>query len=312
MLPFSIVVSVSFRCNSKCKTCDVWRKPNDDMTVEEWDHVFSKMGRGPLYITFTGGEPFLRNDTADMVLSACHHCRPTVVTIPTNGILTKRIIDQVDRICAGAPHTKIGINLSLDGVGEEHDEIRKVPGNWKKAMETWDALKELQRRRENLVLTTHTVVADFLSQQACQRPVRGIARITQGFRAEYYQLAKRILYERRQVIPCYAGWASGHIAPNGDIWSCCIRAEPVGNLRDHGYDIRPIWFGERMAAMRRSIYAGECACPMANASYANMLLHPPTVTRVVSSVIQQPAIGESGNGDSSLISSSSIISTLLP
>ena len=352
MLPFSIVVSVSFRCNSKCKTCDVWRKPNDDMTVEEWDRVFAKMGRGPLYITFTGGEPFLRKDTAEMVLSACHHCRPAVVTIPTNGILTKRIVDQVDRICADAPHTKIGINLSLDGIGEEHDEIRKVPGNWKKAIETWQALKELQARHENLVLTTHTVVskfnldrffeiyaglqflepdsyitevaeerveldtmgwnitpepndyapvADFLSQQARRRPVHGIARITQGFRAEYYQLAKRILYERRQVIPCYAGWASGHIAPNGDIWSCCIRAEPVGNLRDHGYDIRPIWFGERMATLRESIYAAECACPMANASYANMLLHPPTIAKVVSSVIQHkssqeshPEVGESG------------------
>ena len=129
MLPFSIVVSVSFRCNSKCKTCDVWRKPNDDMTVEEWDRVFATMGPGPLYITFTGGEPFLRSDTADMVLSACRHCRPAVVTVPTNGILTRRIVDQVDRICAGAPHTKIGINLSLDGIGEEHDEIRKVkPG----------------------------------------------------------------------------------------------------------------------------------------------------------------------------------------
>jgi MoaA/NifB/PqqE/SkfB family radical SAM enzyme len=144
-------------------------------------------------------------------------------------------------------------------------------------------------------------VADFLSQQARQRPAHGIARITQGFRAEYYQLAKRILYERRQVIPCYAGWASGHIAPNGDIWSCCIRAEPVGNLRDHGYDIRPIWFGERMATLRKSIYAAECACPMANASYANMLLHPPTIAKVVSSVIQQkstqgshPEVGEAG------------------
>jgi MoaA/NifB/PqqE/SkfB family radical SAM enzyme len=346
MLPFSIVVSVSFRCNSKCKTCDVWRKPNDDMTVEEWDRVFAKMGRGPLYITFTGGEPFLRTDTDEMVLSACQHCRPAVVTIPTNGILTKRIIDQVDRICAGAPNTTIGINLSLDGIGEEHDQIRKVPGNWKKALETWDALKDLQERHQNLMLTTHTVVskfnldrffeiyaglqfmapdsyitevaeerveldtvgwnitpepddyapvADFLSQQARGRPVRGIARITQGFRAEYYQLAKSILYEQRQVIPCYAGWASGHIAPNGDIWSCCIRAEPVGNLRDHNYDIRPIWFGERMAALRNSIYVGECACPMANASYANMLLHPPTVAKVVSSLIGQPAIRELGN-----------------
>ena len=82
-------------------------------------------------------------------------------------------------------------------------------------------------------------IADFLSQQAGQAPAHGIARFTQAFRAHYYQLAKRVLHERDQVIACYAGWASCHIAPNGDLWSCCIRAEPVGNLRDHDYDIAP-------------------------------------------------------------------------
>ena len=94
-----------------------------------------------------------------------------------------------------------------------------------------------------------------------------------------------MLNERRQVIPCYAGWASAHIAPNGDIWSCCIRAEPAGSLRKTNYDLAPIWFGEDMARLRKSIYAGECACPMANASYANMLLHPRTVAGVAFEVL---------------------------
>ena len=80
-------------------------------------------------------------------------------------------------------------------------------------------------------------IADFLSEQARARPSKGIAKFTQAFRAEYYQLAKRVLYERTQVIDCYAGWASAHIAPNGDIWSCCIRAEPVGSLRQTNYDL---------------------------------------------------------------------------
>lgn len=335
ILPFSVVVSVSYRCNSKCKTCDVWRKPNDDMTLAEWDKTFAKIGRGPLYFTFTGGEPFLRKDTAEMVLSAYEHCQPSVITIPTNGILTKSIVRQVDEICRGAPKSNIGINLSLDAIGEEHDEIRMVPGNWKKAMQTWDELKALQKEHKNLVLTTHTViskfnidkffeiyaglqpleadsfitevaeerveldtigweitpmaekygpVADFLSEKATERPASGLAKVTQSFRAQYYQLAKRTLYEHRQVIPCYAGWASCQIAPNGDIWSCCIRAEGVGNLRDHDYDLRPIWKGREMAQLRESIYKGECACPMANASYANMLLHPPTVAKVLGNV----------------------------
>jgi MoaA/NifB/PqqE/SkfB family radical SAM enzyme len=337
MLPFSLVISVSYRCNSKCRTCDVWRKPNDDLTLHEWDRVFSNIGRGSLYFTFTGGEPFMRKDTAAMALAAYEHCRPAVITIPTNGILTRAIIKQTDELCAGAPTAKIGINLSLDEVGERHDQIRMVPGNWKKALETWQELKALQKKHKNLVLTNHTVisnfnidrffeiyagleflepdsyiteiaeerveldtvgwdltplaekygpVADFLSQKAEERSGRGFARITQAFRAEYYQLAKRTLYEHRQVIPCYAGWASCQIAPNGDIWSCCIRAEPVGNLRDHDYNLNRVWRSERMADLRRSIYRQECNCPMANASYANMLLHAPTLSKIVGRVVR--------------------------
>ncbi len=336
--PFSLVISVSFRCNSRCRTCDVWRKPNDDMTVEEWDRVFANLGRAPFYLTFTGGEPFLRKDLDELVIRAYRHCRPQVITIPTNGMLTERTVQMVDRICWECPRATIGINLSLDGVGEEHDHIRGVEGNWDRAMETWQELKGLQGRHRNLVLTVHTVIsrfnvhrfpaiqqalqalepdsyitevaeerveldtvgwgitpdpddydpiADLLSAQARQAPARGIARFTQAFRAQYYQLAKRVLRERDQVIPCYAGWASAHIAPNGDLWSCCIRAEPVGNLREHGYDLTPIWRSQAMEALRDSIRRRECACPMANANYANMLLHPPTLAKVALDVVRR-------------------------
>jgi hypothetical protein len=40
-----------------------------------------------------------------------------------------------------------------------------------------------------------------------------------------------------------------------------------------------------MAQLRRSIYLGECDCPMANAAYANMVLHPPTMAKVISTVV---------------------------
>ena len=91
---------------------------------------------------------------------------------------------------------------------------------------------------------------------------------------------KRTLVEQRQVIPCLAGIASAQIAPNGDVWTCCIRAESVGNLREHDYDFRATWSTARAAELRRSIKAGECYCPLANASYTNMLCHTPTLTSV--------------------------------
>jgi MoaA/NifB/PqqE/SkfB family radical SAM enzyme len=338
LLPFSLVVSVSFRCNSRCRTCGVWQRSSEELTAGEWRRVFAGLGHTPFYLTFTGGEPFLRADLAELVSAGAELCRPGVITIPTNGLLTRRILDGTAQMCAAAPGVQFGLNLSVDGLGADHDAIRGVPGNWQRAMETWDGLKALQTDYKNLVLSIHSVVsrfnvghirdvveglaalapdsyitevaeervelgtvgwkitppaeeyapvADYMSARARAVPARGLARFTQAFRAQYYQLAKRILREQRQVIPCQAGWASGHIAPNGDVWTCCIRAEPVGNVRDTGYDLRPIWFEQvgELRRLRRSIAARECACPMANASYANMLLHPPTLFRAVRQMV---------------------------
>ena len=46
-LPVNITVSVSYRCNSRCKTCNVWLLPNDDLTLPEWDRVYESLGSSP-------------------------------------------------------------------------------------------------------------------------------------------------------------------------------------------------------------------------------------------------------------------------
>ncbi|MHB0876787.1 MAG: radical SAM protein [Anaerolineae bacterium] len=329
-LPLSLVASVTYRCNSRCRTCNVWQKQSEEMTLAEWQQVFARLGHSLAYLTFSGGEPFLRRDLPDIVLVAYRSSAPSAITIPTNGLLGERVVAACDRIAADCPASNVGINLSLDGLGTEHDDIRGVAGNWEKALRTWEGLKALQR--PNLTLSLHTVVSRFnvgrlaeiqegllalapdsyITEIAEQRqelgtidadiapdaaqyeavvPVleaalrqqerAGFSAITQAFRTRYYHLAARIVREQRQVIPCYAGRASGHIAPDGDVWTCCTRAEPIGNLRQTGYDLRPIWFGERAEALRRSISSHECACPMANAAYTNMLLDPASLAYVL-------------------------------
>jgi MoaA/NifB/PqqE/SkfB family radical SAM enzyme len=330
LLPFSLVISVCYRCNSRCRTCNVWKKDAEELSLDEWDRVFSRIGRTPYYVTFTGGEPFLRHDLVDLIASANRHCRPSVITLPTNGLLSDLIPAKIEEILRRAPGTKLGVNLSLDGTGQQHDAIRGVPGNYERALKTYRALKAIDH--PNLALSVHTVISrfnvddvpaiyeelvklepdsyiteiaearveldtvgldiapelqkyeaavDFLAGQLKRHKFGGISKLTQSFRSRYYDLAIRTLREQRQVIPCYAGWASGHISPDGDVWTCCIRGEPVGNLRESGYDLRPIWFGAHADRLRRQIRAGECSCPMANASYANMFLHAPTLFRVV-------------------------------
>src|SRR5438128_7181553 len=331
-LPMNLTISVSYRCNSRCKTCNVWQRPNDDFTIEEYDKTFASIGRDAYWFTFSGGEPTLRKDLPEMVEAAYRHCRPGIINIPTNGIQDKIIPGRIEQVLLAAPTSDVIVNLSLDGIGEKHDIVRGVKGNFERAMRTYAGLKALKGRYKNFTLGVHTVISNFnvdefdniytfvrdelkpdsfISEIAEERveldtvgmgitppidryqPVierlqegihkaefTGVSRITQAFRDRYYDIVKRTLAEKRQVIPCMAGVASAQIAPNGDVWTCCIRAESVGNLRDHQYDFGSTWKTVKANELRRSIKAGECHCPLANASYTNMLCHTPTLARV--------------------------------
>jgi MoaA/NifB/PqqE/SkfB family radical SAM enzyme len=116
------------------------------------------------------------------------------------------------------------------------------------------------------------------------RSTHPVARLVESLRLEYYELAARILEEKRQVIDCYAGWASAQLAPDGHVWGCCVRAESIGNVREHGYDFRRVWFGEQGDAFRESVRAHTCACPLANASYTNLLLDARSLVRVAANM----------------------------
>jgi MoaA/NifB/PqqE/SkfB family radical SAM enzyme len=113
------------------------------------------------------------------------------------------------------------------------------------------------------------------------RSTHPVARLVESLRLEYYELAARILEEKRQIIDCYAGRASAHLAPDGHVWGCCVRAESVGNVRDHGYDFRAVWRSRKADAFRASVKAHACYCPLANASYTNLLLDAPSLARVM-------------------------------
>ncbi|MBJ7598501.1 MAG: radical SAM protein [Candidatus Dormibacteraeota bacterium] len=331
-LPMNLTISVSYRCNSRCKTCNVWQRPNDDFTLEEYEKTFASLGTDTYWFTFSGGEPTLRKDLPEVVEAAYRHCRPGIINIPTNGIQDKVIPGRIERILQAAPKSDVIVNLSLDGIGEKHDVVRGVKGNFKLAMKTYAGLKALKDHYRNFTLGVHTVISNFnvedfdeirafvkdqmqpdsfISEIAEERveldtvgmgitpsiewyqPVieqlqedihhsefHSVSRVTQAFRDRYYDLVKSTLVEQRQVIPCLAGVASAQIAPNGDVWTCCIRAESVGNLRDHGYDFGSTWKTVKANELRRSIKAGECHCPLANASYTNMLCHTPTLASV--------------------------------
>lgn len=155
----NVTVSTNFRCNFKCLTCNVYDRKVVELTAEEWATVFESLGRAPAWMTFSGGEPFLRGDLPDIVLSAVRICQPAVVNIPTNGWFTKRVVAGVERICTASPGTQVVINLSFDHhLPERHDVIRGAEGSYARLLDTLAGLRALNLA--NLTVGVHTVVSN--------------------------------------------------------------------------------------------------------------------------------------------------------
>jgi len=126
---------------------------------------------------------------------------------------------------------------------------------------------------------------DFLIPKIKEEKFHKLSKITQMFRIQYYQIVKKILKNNKRVIPCYAGIASVQITPNGQVWNCCIKGQALGDLRSVDYNFKKIWQSRKASQVRKEIKNTKCFCPLANASYTNMLMHSPTLTKVVKNLI---------------------------
>ena len=102
---------------------------------------------------------------------------------------------------------------------------------------------------------------------------RHLAKVTESFRLVYYELVVRILREQRQVIPCYGGISNVHINFDGEVWPCCVLgySQPMGFLREQGYDFKKVWYSAQAKKVRKYIQEKNCACPLANQAYSNIL-----------------------------------------
>jgi MoaA/NifB/PqqE/SkfB family radical SAM enzyme len=170
LLPINYVFSITNNCNSKCKTCSIWKlyqeRPelrSEELTTQEWFRVFESLNNSPFWVTISGGEPYIRNDLVEICKAICETNRPKILNIPTNGLLYERIKNWTPKIAEACAENDVSlvINLSLDGISELHDETRGIKGNWELTMKTLLALKELKSKNQSLTVGIHTVISKY-------------------------------------------------------------------------------------------------------------------------------------------------------
>lgn len=161
VLPSTLTVNVLYACNSRCRTCNIYEHHAKVLTLDEYRKIFASIGDAPTWVTFTGGEPFLRRDLADIVLAFDERSRPAVINIPTNGSFPERVEEGIDRIARAVKPRSVIVNLSIDEIGRAHDALRGLDGNWDLAMTTAGVLRRLRERHDNLVFGVNTVISRF-------------------------------------------------------------------------------------------------------------------------------------------------------
>ena len=145
--PYKLNFAVTYQCNSRCLTCDIWKlKPVNELSTSEIVQ-FAEKNSYFKWVELTGGEPFLRSDIVEIAKAFKANMKGLyLLTIPTNSLVNHdALVGKIEGIARlGIP--RFVITLSLDGYRELHDKIRGVPGNFDKVMAVAASLHELESK----------------------------------------------------------------------------------------------------------------------------------------------------------------------
>ncbi len=159
--PIHYTFFLTKRCNAKCPFCfylsgkDGPADTANELSLDEIRKVSSSMG-DLLWLAFSGGEIFLRDDLVEITEVFYKTNRPSIILLPTNGLMPALIKEKVAAILEGCPNSTVVVKLSLEGTEGMNDSIRGE-GSFKKSMKTYNKLGGLLDEYPNFELGVNTV-----------------------------------------------------------------------------------------------------------------------------------------------------------
>ena len=151
-LPSYFIFYPTSRCNLKCSHCfyhDSLNKKFNELSINEIDKITKTMDP-ILSLILTGGEPYLRHDLDKIVKIFYENTRVPIITIPSNGWYLSKMDKQITNMMEWCPYLTLNQQISIDGIGADHDLIRmdkQVVGSdnsFERAIKTIHHLKKLQ------------------------------------------------------------------------------------------------------------------------------------------------------------------------
>ncbi len=183
-------IIVTYRCNARCTMCNRYKcpsKPDEELTIE----TIKKLPK--MYFTnITGGEPFIREDLADIVREL--YKKSDRIVISTNGFFTERII----KLCEEFP--KVGIRISIEGLEKTNNKIRGLEDGFNKGYNTLKKLVEMNHPDVGFGMTVQDANAkDLVSLYKLSNELNMEFATASLHNSFYFVESKNIIHDRPMV-----------------------------------------------------------------------------------------------------------------
>ena len=279
-VPVFAMWELTRRCPLKCRHCYLAGEDRgDELGPAETKPLLEAMGRlGVLFLTFTGGEPLLRDDFFDIVDEAL--ALGFAWRVLTSGW-------PLDTQCARSisERAPVAVDISLHGLEKTHDALTGVPGSWRAAVDAIERVRgldvtvnakmnltpaglkdlpALQGLCDDLGATLH--VATWLLPTYGGTPPADDLVLAEDDLREYFaghEGFRTSCFGRREPpapedIMCGAGRSSFSVSSNGDVRACLTFRNPCGNVR--ATPLREIWDSGPMDALRGVVAGSRESC----------------------------------------------------
>lgn len=316
-----LVYEITDACNSRCAHCNIWetKASKDMLNTDEIKEVFSRGDfKDVKELIITGGEPVLRHDILECLLAIRQYVSPhAIFSFSTNALMPERVLEVVNG-CLGEG-MRLVVGVSLDGIGDEHDRVRGVEGNFKKVIYLLEELLAM-KKKNNLDDRLSVTVGYTFSRKTCDsmRDVRsyvqslGLRFLPQAYEEfSYYSntsgtkekfwdeglikaieelspsFQKEVLLKiaRKDEISFRCSSLKNFLLLrcNGDVTPCLRYSHiKIGNLRDQSF--QEIWTGEKAKEARSTIH--DCkGCSNTWATGWSLRYWMPPFFRILSEVV---------------------------
>jgi radical SAM protein with 4Fe4S-binding SPASM domain len=301
--PLNVHFDLTYRCNEKCVHCYLDHEDHGEMTTAEVCGVLDQLAAaGSLFLTFSGGEIFLRKD----LFAILEHARGLHfdLSLKTNALLITQARAARLRLL-GVRRVQISIYSDDASV---HDTITLVPGSFERTLAAIPLLKEqgiavkivCPLMRQNLrtyrgvMALSERLGVPYAFDMTITPMIDGNLGILQHRVAgtELLPVLRDSALQKRQPepgaacsssdpilgivtssgtgsnayedVPCSAGHNSCYVSPYGDVYPCVQLPLQAGNLRRQRFD--DIWLKskelERVRAARESALPVCSVCPI--------------------------------------------------